>query len=120
MTKTTQGDENLHVITENGEQCFVWRSNQLTYISQDRNEIPAVLATKFGPLATKLDLSFNSLTSFNNINLFTNLSELILDNNCLSDEQIDFKQNLRLKTLSLNKNKVSKYIGCSKQTFDKH
>lgn len=113
MTKTNSGgDENLHVITENGEQCFVWRSNQLTYISQDRKELPAILATKFGPLATKLDLSFNSLTSFNNINLFTNLSELILDNNCLSDEQIDFKQNLRLKTLSLNKNKVSNRIGC--------
>lgn len=111
MTKTSPGqlDEDLHVITENGEQCFMWRSNQLTYISQDRHELPAVLAHKFGSLATKLDLSFNSLTSFNNINLFTNLVELILDNNCLVDEQLEFKQNLRLKTLSLNKNKVKNY-----------
>lgn len=108
MTKTGPGelDEDLHVITENGEQCFMWRSGQLTYISQDRNELPAVLAHKFGPLATKLDLSFNSLTSFKYINLFTNLNELILDNNCLVDEQLEFRQNLGLKTLSLNKNKV--------------
>lgn len=101
----------MHVITENGEQCFMWRSNQLTYIAQDRQELPQVLATKFGPLATKLDLSYNTLTSFKNINMFTNLSELILDNNYLEDEQLDFKQNLRLKTLSLNKNKVRKVDG---------
>lgn len=99
---------NMHVITENGEQCFMWRSNQLTYIAQDRQELPQVLATKFGSLASKLDLSYNTLTSFKNINMFTNLSELILDNNYLEDEQLDFKQNLRLKTLSLNKNKVRK------------
>lgn len=99
----------LHVITENGEQCFMWRSNQLTYIAQDRQELPSVLADKFGKLATKLDLSYNTLTSYRNINLFTNLSELILDNNHLDDDQLfdGFKQNLRLKTLSLNKNKVS-------------
>lgn len=97
----------LHVITENGEQCFVWRHNQLTYIAQDKQELPLVFGLKFGNLATKLDLSFNSLTSFGNINLFTNLNELILDNNCLEDDRLDFKQNLRLKILSLNKNKVS-------------
>lgn len=102
--------DNLHVITENGEQCFMWRSNQLTYIAQDRKELPMVLATKFGPLANKLDLSYNSLTSFKNINLFTNLSELILDNNNLEDDQLDFRPNLRLKTLSLNKNKVIKFV----------
>lgn len=96
----------LHVVTENGEQCFMWRSNQLTYIAQDRQELPEVLATKFGSLATKLDLSYNTLTSYRNINQFTNISELILDNNLLEDDHLDFKQNLRLKTLSINKNKV--------------
>lgn len=99
--------DDIHVITENGEQCFMWRANQLTYIAQDRHELPLVLATKFGPLATKLDLSYNTLTSFRNINLFVNLNELILDNNQLEDEHLDFRQNLRLKTLSLNKNKVT-------------
>lgn len=102
----TANDGDIHVVTENGEQCFMWRSKQLTYIAQDRQELPQILATKFGHLATKLDLSYNTLTSFRNINLFTNLSELILDNNSLVDEQLDFRQNLRLKTLSLNKNKV--------------
>jgi len=96
----------LHVVTEDGEQCFMWKSNQLTYIAQDRQELPQILATKFGPFATKLDLSFNSMERFDNINHFTNLSELILDNNNFSDEQIVFKRNLRLKTLSLNKNKL--------------
>lgn len=103
-----QKPTDLHVITENGEQCFMWRSNQLSYIAQDRHELPFVLANKFGLLATKLDLSYNSLRSFKNINLFSKLSELILDNNELEDDHLDFKQNLRLKTLSLNKNKVSK------------
>lgn len=99
---------NLHVITENGEQCFMWSSNQLTYIANNKQELPLVLATKFGPVATKLDLSYNTLTSFKNINMFVNLNELILDNNHLVDDQLDFKQNLRLKILSLNKNKVCK------------
>lgn len=99
--------ENLYVITENGEQCFLWRSNQLTYIAQERQEIPTILAAKFGHLATRLDLSYNSLTSFKNINSFTNLNELILDNNLLGDDQLDFVPNLRLKTLSLNKNKLT-------------
>ena len=97
----------MHIVTESGDQSIVWRSNQLTYIGQDRHELPSVLATKFGHLATKLDLSYNSLTSFKNINLFTNLNELILDNNELEDDQLDFRLNLRLKTLSLNKNKLT-------------
>lgn len=108
-----QKPTDLHVVTENGEQCFMWRANQLTYIAQDRQELPIVLANKFGPLATKLDLSYNSLTTYKNIDLFTNLSELILDNNNLEDDHLDFKQNLRLKTLSLNKNKVCiSFVGC--------
>lgn len=99
----------LHLTTKDGEQCFMWRSNQLTYIAPNRKEFPLVLAQKFGHLATKLDLSYNNLISFRNINLFTNLNELILDNNCLEDDELQklFRQNLRLKTLSLNKNKVS-------------
>lgn len=103
----TNLDKDLHVVTENGEQCFMWRSNQLTYIAQDRQELPQILAVKFGALATKLDLSYNSMINFDNINLFTNLSELILDNNNFEDNHLEFRQNLRLKTLSLNKNKVS-------------
>lgn len=98
--------DDLYVVTENGEQCFLWRANQLTYIAQDRHELPLILANRFGRLATKLDLSYNSLTSFKNINLFSNLNELILDNNNLKDEHLDFRLNLRLKTLSLNKNKL--------------
>lgn len=97
----------LHVTTEDGEQCIVWQANKLTYIAQDRQGLPLILAARFGKVATKLDLSYNNLTSYRNINLFTNLNELILDNNCLSDSSLDFKQNLRLKTLSLNKNKVN-------------
>ncbi|RYY36873.1 hypothetical protein EON62_01445, partial [archaeon] len=58
---------------------------QLQAAGQDRHELPLILADKFGHLATKLDLSYNSLTSFKNINLFTNLNELILDNNELVD-----------------------------------
>jgi len=108
MIQNNSDSTDLHVVTENGEQCFMWRSNQLTYIAQDRRELPLVLANKFGALATKLDLSYNTLNSYKNINHFTNLSELILDNNCFEDNQLDFRQNLRLKTLSLNKNKVSK------------
>lgn len=98
--------EDLYVITENGEQCFMWRSSQLTYIAQDRHELPQVLAKRFGHRATRLDLSYNSLTSFKNINKFTTLFELILDNNNLEDEHLKFALNLRLKTLSLNKNKL--------------
>lgn len=98
--------DNLHLITENEEQCILWKNNQLTYIAQNRGEIPAILATKFGHLAQKLDLSYNTLTSFRYIDSFVHLNELILDNNLLDDDNIYFKPNLYLKTLSINKNKV--------------
>lgn len=100
-------DQELHVITDNGEQCFMWRSRELTYIGQDRQELPQVLANTFGQLATRLDLSYNSLRRFNNIGSFNQLSELILDNNEFQDDDLEFRQNLCLKTLSINKNKVS-------------
>lgn len=105
--KSPESESDLHIVTENGEQSIMWRSNQLTYIGQDRHELPGILASKFGHLATRLDLSYNCLRSFKHINAFTNLNELILDNNELEDEQLDFRLNLRLKTLSLNKNKLT-------------
>lgn len=98
--------DRLNIVTKDGLQGLTWQNGQLTYIGQDRSRLPPVLAERFGPRATRLDLSYNSLSSLQGLNLFTNLRELVLDNNLLSDSQINFQQNLRLKTLSLNKNKV--------------
>lgn len=43
-------------------KCFLFTSNsQVSYISQDCEEIPEFLGRKYGHMAKRLDLSFNLL-----------------------------------------------------------
>lgn len=83
---------------------FVWENCCLTYIGQECHKIPLFLGDSFGPKARRLDLSCNSLQSLSGLDRFTTIEELILDNNEL-DDNVDFPCNLRLNTLSINKNK---------------
>ncbi|KAM4704452.1 LOW QUALITY PROTEIN: leucine-rich melanocyte differentiation-associated protein [Rhinophrynus dorsalis] len=79
---------------------------QVSYIGKDCTEIPAFLASKYGHLAKRLDLSFNLLRSLDGLECFECLEELILDNNQLGN-QISFPPLPKLHTLTLNKNQIS-------------
>jgi Leucine-rich repeat (LRR) protein len=64
----------------------------------------------YGTKVKSLDLSFNCLTTLQGVEKFSNLEELVLDNNSLSDN-IFVPQLPNLQILSLNKNNVS-HVKC--------
>lgn len=51
-------------------------------------------------------MSYNCLSTLDGLDKFTELQELILDNNCLEDGVV-FPVNEKLTGLSINKNKVT-------------
>lgn len=78
---------------------------QLCYVGQEVTCIPEVLGKMYGSKVKSLDLSFNCLTTLNHLVLFSDLEELILDNNNLNDKMIlPYLPNLH--TLSMNNNNV--------------
>lgn len=95
--------EDLILQTKDGSQCLTWSHRQLTYMSSESKEIPLVLAKVYGRRAERIDLSFCSLTSLKGLEQFTCLTEIILDNNRLTDD-VSFPGTQNLSTLSLNKN----------------
>lgn len=77
----------------------------MCYVGQDVTCIPEILGKMYGSKVKSLDLSFNSLTTLNHLELFPDLEELILDNNNLSDS-ILLPHVPHLHTLSMNNNNV--------------
>jgi len=77
---------------------------QLSYIGKECERIPQILGQTYGDFTKRLDLSYNQLSTLDNIDLFICLEELILDNNELGDE-VQFVRLASLHTLSLNKNR---------------
>lgn len=77
----------------------------LSFTSRDCLVLPLDLLAKFASKTKKLDLSFNCLVNVKGLDAFAELEELILDNNDLTDD-INFPNLPKLKTLSINKNKV--------------
>ncbi|CAG2119597.1 unnamed protein product, partial [Medioppia subpectinata] len=70
-------------------------------------QIPLNIVNIYSQYAVKLDLSFNIIDNLDGIEKFTNLKELILDNNLIKDDSIKLSYNSSLHTLSLNKNKLT-------------
>jgi hypothetical protein len=69
---------------------------------RDLTSIPVAIAERYGSMATRLDLSYNMLRDVVNLEQFTQLKELVLDNNEIS-ENITFPTMPSLHSLSLNK-----------------
>ncbi|XP_066995681.1 leucine-rich melanocyte differentiation-associated protein [Anabrus simplex] len=89
-----------------GRGAIVFENSRLSFVGQDCQKIPSVLAQLYGPRVQFLDLSFNCLTTLHGIEKFMNLKELVLDNNNLNDKF--FLPRLQhLHTLSLNKNNIT-------------
>lgn len=87
---------------------------QLFFAGQDAPSVPRCLGLAFGLTVTRLDISYNSVTSLENLAGFRVLRELIADNNELG-EMVDADGKMflgmpslpDLELLSLNKNKVA-------------
>ncbi|XP_029963343.1 leucine-rich melanocyte differentiation-associated protein [Salarias fasciatus] len=91
---------------ENNEPMVALNGTQVSYIGHDCKEIPSFLGETYGQLARRLDLSFNELRSLAGLKMFTELEELVVDNNLLgNDLQLPRLRNLH--TLTLNKNQLT-------------
>uniref|UniRef100_A0A1B6DTB8 U2A'/phosphoprotein 32 family A C-terminal domain-containing protein n=1 Tax=Clastoptera arizonana TaxID=38151 RepID=A0A1B6DTB8_9HEMI len=88
-----------------GNRAIVFLNNRLSYVGQDVRRIPSVLSKLYGNRVHALDMSYNCLTSLQELSNFPHLIELILDNNQLSDS-IVLPYIRSLHTLSLNKNNI--------------
>ncbi|XP_054267551.1 leucine-rich melanocyte differentiation-associated protein-like [Macrosteles quadrilineatus] len=81
-------------------------NGRLSYVGQDVHRIPPILSKLYGSRVQALDLSYNSLTNLHELANFSQLTELVLDNNQLSDSLV-LPPLPDLHTLSLNKNNIT-------------
>ncbi|XP_026997836.1 leucine-rich melanocyte differentiation-associated protein isoform X1 [Tachysurus fulvidraco] len=88
------------------ETGVVVTGTQVSYIGHDCELIPEFLAANYGSLAKRLDLSFNRLRSLTGLKAFSQLEELIVDNNLLGND-LRLPRLPQLHTLTLNKNQLS-------------
>ncbi|XP_055587333.1 leucine-rich melanocyte differentiation-associated protein-like [Uranotaenia lowii] len=84
---------------------FIENEQKLIYFDQKTYKLPMAILNLYSDRVRHLDLSFNKLSSFESLELFTQLEELVLDNNSLTDDIIFPAQLNRVKLLSLNNNK---------------
>ncbi|XP_077470295.1 leucine-rich melanocyte differentiation-associated protein [Stigmatopora argus] len=78
----------------------------ISYIGHNCQNIPEFLGESFGKFAKRLDLSFNQLRSLAGLKTFTELEELVVDNNLLGND-LRLPRLPGLHTLTLNKNKLT-------------
>lgn len=78
---------------------------RLCYSGQNCIRIPDALTKLYGHKVQSLDLSYNELITLKGLDTFTDLRELVLDNNQLGDN-ISIPRLPKLHTLSLNKNQI--------------
>ncbi|XP_028324951.1 leucine-rich melanocyte differentiation-associated protein isoform X2 [Gouania willdenowi] len=88
------------------EALVALNGTQLSFIGHDCKEIPDFLGDTYGQLAKRLDLSFNQLRSLAGLKMFTELEELIVDNNLLEND-LQLPRLPYLHTLMLNKNQLT-------------
>ncbi|KAF0978601.1 hypothetical protein FDP41_002421 [Naegleria fowleri] len=77
----------------------------LSVVSKDLSIIPSSIFSRFGVGIESLDFSFNNLKRVENLNRFTNLKSLVLDNNLIEDIR-HFPSFSNLETLWLNNNNI--------------
>ncbi|XP_013860549.1 leucine-rich melanocyte differentiation-associated protein isoform X2 [Austrofundulus limnaeus] len=88
------------------ESQVALNGTQVSYIGHDAEEVPVFLGDMYGQFAKRLDLSFNQLRSLAGLKMFTELEELIVDNNQLGND-LQLPRLCNLHTLTLNKNQLT-------------
>ncbi|XP_037128375.1 leucine-rich melanocyte differentiation-associated protein [Syngnathus acus] len=88
------------------ESPVALNGTHISYIGHDCKDIPDFLGDSFGDFARRLDLSFNQLRSLAGLKTFTELEELVVDNNLLGND-LRLPRLPNLHTLTLNKNKLT-------------
>ncbi|XP_064172876.1 leucine-rich melanocyte differentiation-associated protein isoform X2 [Anguilla rostrata] len=88
------------------ESMVVMNGTQISCIGHDCEDIPEFLGERYGRHARRLDLSFNRLRSLAGLKAFSELEELIVDNNLLGND-LWLPRLPHLHTLTLNKNQIS-------------
>ncbi|KAM9847562.1 leucine-rich melanocyte differentiation-associated protein [Aulostomus maculatus] len=88
------------------ESLVALNGTHISYIGHDCKEVPDILGDTYGQFATRLDLSFNQLRSLAGLKMFTELEELIVDNNLLGND-LWLPRLPNLHTLTLNKNQLT-------------
>ncbi|GAB6033643.1 hypothetical protein CHUAL_013706 [Chamberlinius hualienensis] len=84
---------------------LVWNEQQFIYVGQECSSMPDPISLRYGESCRRLDLTFNNFSSLKFLKHFVNLEELIVDNNNL-DDNLRLPVMPKLRTFSLNKNKV--------------
>eukprot|EP00037_Helgoeca_nana_P006907 m.63160 g.63160 ORF g.63160 m.63160 type:complete len:271 (+) comp17759_c0_seq1:234-1046(+) len=98
-----------------------FHGGQLSCAGKDWTELPRDVAESYGKKTTRLDLCYNDINTLRNVELFSGLNELVLDNNSLGDD-VEFPALPNLTTLSLNKNRISdteKFLAQIKKSYPK-
>uniref|UniRef100_A0A3B3IBP5 Leucine-rich melanocyte differentiation-associated protein n=1 Tax=Oryzias latipes TaxID=8090 RepID=A0A3B3IBP5_ORYLA len=88
------------------ESLVSLNGTQLSFMGHDAKEIPHFLGDTYGQIARRLDLSFNQLRSLAGLKMFTELEELVVDNNLLGND-LQLPRLPNLHTLTLNKNQLT-------------
>nr|XP_057914226.1 leucine-rich melanocyte differentiation-associated protein-like isoform X4 [Doryrhamphus excisus]XP_057914810.1 leucine-rich melanocyte differentiation-associated protein-like [Doryrhamphus excisus] len=78
----------------------------ISYMGHDCQDVPDFLGDAYGQFARRLDLSFNQLRSLAGLRMFTQLEELVVDNNLLGND-LRLPRLPNLHTFTLNKNKLT-------------
>ncbi|EFC43643.1 predicted protein [Naegleria gruberi] len=88
------------------EGCQLTNSGKhLSLVGKDISIIPSALFSRFGASIESLDFSFNNLKRVENLNRFTALKSLVLDNNSIDDVK-HFPSLSNLETLWMNNNSI--------------
>ncbi|XP_068597825.1 leucine-rich melanocyte differentiation-associated protein [Brachionichthys hirsutus] len=92
------------------EPMVALNGTQISFIGHDCKDIPNFLGDEYGHFARRLDLSFNQLRSLAGLKMFTELEELVADNNLFGND-LRLPRLPNLHTLTLNKNKLTDIEG---------
>uniref|UniRef100_A0A6B2LHR9 U2A'/phosphoprotein 32 family A C-terminal domain-containing protein n=1 Tax=Arcella intermedia TaxID=1963864 RepID=A0A6B2LHR9_9EUKA len=78
----------------------------MSIVGEDITEIPDNIGEKYGPQAKELAVTFCRLTKINNLEKFSELNSLVLDNNEISCDNNVFPSLPHLETLWVNNNNI--------------
>jgi len=88
-----------------GKYSVILEGDHLSVVGQNLDSIPLSLGEEHGIQIRQLDLSYNNISQLENLQSFTKLHSLVLDNNILKSDQT-VSQMPSLQTLCVNNNKI--------------